>query len=151
MGNGWGFNSSNHTTDWRSLSQSQSWRQRVWADESVVLEQTAESGVFRPFDGWRAGGDGDELRCELSRPKVIWGRNVEGNPIRRDRSTATVTKRETTWLVSRRQSSDTDLLENVSACHMSFYQGHLHTPLTEVSLKSRGPCTHMPLVWGRCR
>ena len=34
---------------------------------------------------------------------------------------------------------------------MSFYQGHLHTPLTEISLKSRGSCTPMPLVRGRSR
>ena len=83
--------------------------------------------------------------------KVSWRRNVEEDPTRRDRPAATITKRETTSLVSRCQSSVTALLENVSACHLSFYQGHLHTPLTEVSLKSRGSCTSMPLVRGRCR
>ena len=51
----------------------------------------------------------------------------------------------------RRQSSVTALIERVSACHMSFYQGHLHTPLTEVSFKSRDSCTPMPLVRGRWR
>ena len=83
--------------------------------------------------------------------KVSWRRNVEEHPTRRDRPAATVTKRETTSLVPRRQSSVTALLESVSACHKSFYQGHLHTPLTEVSLKSCGSCTPMPLVRGRCR
>ena len=39
----------------------------------------------------------------------------------------------------------------LSPCHMFFYQGHLHTPLTEVSFQSRGSCTPMPLVRGRCR
>ena len=83
--------------------------------------------------------------------KVSGRRNVEENPTDRDRPAATVIKRETTSLVSRRQSSVTALRENVSACHMSFYQGHLHTPLTEVSLKSCGSCTPMLLVRGRCR
>ena len=83
--------------------------------------------------------------------KVSWRRNVEENPTRRDRPAATVTKRETTSLVPRRQSSVTALLDLVSACHMFFYQGHLQTPLTEVSFKSRGSCTPMPLVRGRCR
>ena len=83
--------------------------------------------------------------------KVSWRRNVEENPTRRDRPEATFTKRETTSLMHRRQSRVTALLELVSACHMSFYQCHLHKPLTEVSFKSRGSCTPMPLVRGRCR
>ena len=107
--------------------------------------------VFLPIDEWRAGGDGDELRWELSCPKVSWRINVEENPTRRDRPAATVTKRETISLVPRRQTSVTALLQNASACHMSFYQGHLHKPLTEVSLKSLGTCIPMPLVRGRCR
>ena len=83
--------------------------------------------------------------------KVSWCRNVEENPTRRDRPAAMVTKRETTSLVPRRQSSVPALLELVSACHMSFYQGHLHRPLTEVLLKSRGSCTSMSLVRGCSR
>ena len=83
--------------------------------------------------------------------KVSWRRNVEENQTGRDRPAATVTKRETTILVPRRQSRFTAFLENVSACHFSFYQGHLHTTLTQVSFKSRGSCTPMPLVRGRCR
>ena len=78
--------------------------------------------------------------------KVSWRRNVEENATRRNRPAATVTKRETTCFVPRRQSSDPELHERVSAWHIYFYQGHLHTPLTYVSLKSRGPCTPMPLV-----
>ena len=83
--------------------------------------------------------------------KVSWRRNVEDNPSGRDRLAATVTKRETTRFVPRRQSSVTALLENVSACHMSFYQGHIRTPHTEVSFKSRGSSTPISLVRGRCR
>ena len=83
--------------------------------------------------------------------KVSWGRNVEENPTRSDRPAATVTTRETTRLVPRNQWSLTDLRENISAYHLSFYQGNFHTLLTEVSLKSRGPCSPTPLVRGRSR
>ena len=81
--------------------------------------------------------------------KVSWRRNVEENSTRRDRSAATVTKQETSCHVPRPRVPA--LLENVNACHISFYQGHFHTPLTEVSLKSRGLCTPMPLVRGHSR
>ena len=72
MGYGWEFNSHSHTTDWRSLSH------RVRADVGrcqrmslVFRSRQRYPAVFRPFDEWRAGGDGDELRWELSRPKSI--------------------------------------------------------------------------------
>ena len=37
--------------------------------------------VFRPFDEWHAGGDGDELRWELSRPTSILWKKRRGNSV----------------------------------------------------------------------
>ena len=114
----------------------------------------ADSGI-RPWTGRSTSHEREVMTTNFAESwavrKVSWRRDVKENPIGRDRPAATAIKRETISLVPRRQSSVTALLENVSACHMSFYQGHLHTPLTEVSLKSRGSCTSLPRVRRRCR
>ena len=40
--------------------------------------------VFRPFDEWCAGGDGDELRKELSRPKKYLEEETSRKPRNED-------------------------------------------------------------------
>ena len=119
----------------------------MWADDSVVLEQTAECGrvpaIRRVTYRWRWRRT--SLRAELSEKYL----KEETSRKTRLAEIVQVTKGEMTCLMPR--SRVPALLENVSACHMSFYQGHLHTPLTEVLLKSCCPCTSMPLVRGRSR
>ena len=132
----------------------------------IVSEQTSEgvsgwvccSGADSRIRPW-TGRSTSDVRAVMATNfaeswavrKVSWRRNVDENPTHRDRPSATFTKRETISLVPRRQSSVTALLELISACHKTYYQGHLHTPLTEVLFKYRGFCTPMPLVRGRCR
>ena len=147
--------SQTHNRLTKYLTQNLSWRRKSEGVSGRVYCSGTDSGI-RPWSSRSTSDVRAVMATKVAESragrKVSWERkNVEQNPTRRDRPAATVTKRETTCLVPRCQSSVLDLHGYVSACHLSFYQGHLHTPLTEVSLKSRSSCTSMPLVRGCSR
>ena len=145
MGNGWGFNSHCHTTDWRSPSH------RVRADvggcermSMLFRSRQRYPAMNRPFDEWRAGGDGDELQWELSRPKSILKKKRRGKPdsqrssssdghqTRDDQPRASASIK--CYCLAREQKRLIHVLLPGSPSHTSHW----------VSLKSRTSCTPMP-------